>query len=140
MSLSTKGKKESILELAKFADAKVRVKCIGGRELIGILKGYDELVNLVLDDCEEFLRGKETRLVTLIWHGRAKVYFDRFLSVYDALLVTRQLLASFKIVIFHRHSWNYGSNKKAGPRRCSWPASESRVTRRRDGGNSQPFF
>ncbi len=51
-------KKESILELAKFMDATVRVKCLGGRELQGTLRGYDDLVNLVLDDCDEFLRGK----------------------------------------------------------------------------------
>jgi U6 snRNA-associated Sm-like protein LSm7 len=49
-------RKESILELAKLMDATVRVKCLGGRELQGTLKGYDELVNLVLDDCEEYLR------------------------------------------------------------------------------------
>jgi U6 snRNA-associated Sm-like protein LSm7 len=46
------------LELAKLMDAKVRVKCLGGRELEGTLRGYDDLVNLVLDDCDEFLRGK----------------------------------------------------------------------------------
>uniref|UniRef100_A0A7S4QQ16 Sm domain-containing protein n=1 Tax=Ditylum brightwellii TaxID=49249 RepID=A0A7S4QQ16_9STRA len=51
-------KKESILELAKLIDSTVRVKCLGGRELRGTLRGYDELVNLVLDDCEEFLRGE----------------------------------------------------------------------------------
>lgn len=51
-------KKESILELTKMIDAKVRVKCIGGRELVGTLRGYDELVNLVLDDADEYLRGK----------------------------------------------------------------------------------
>ena len=50
-------KKESILELAKLMDATVRVKCLGGRELQGTLRGYDDLVNLVLDDCDEFLRG-----------------------------------------------------------------------------------
>mmetsp|Transcript_40340 Transcript_40340/g.49149 ORF Transcript_40340/g.49149 Transcript_40340/m.49149 type:complete len:130 (-) Transcript_40340:169-558(-) len=55
-SSSSGPRKESTLELAKFVDAAVRVKCIGGRELTGILKGYDELVNLVLDDCEEFIR------------------------------------------------------------------------------------
>lgn len=51
-------RKESILELAKLMDAKVHVKCLGGRELEGTLRGYDDLVNLVLDDCDEFLRGK----------------------------------------------------------------------------------
>ncbi|KAI2491843.1 snRNP protein [Fragilaria crotonensis] len=52
-------KKESILELQKLMDTTVRVKCVGGRELQGILRGYDELVNLVLDDCDEFLRDPE---------------------------------------------------------------------------------
>jgi U6 snRNA-associated Sm-like protein LSm7 len=32
---------------------------LGGQELTGILRGYDDLVNLVLDDCEEFLRDVE---------------------------------------------------------------------------------
>jgi U6 snRNA-associated Sm-like protein LSm7 len=49
-------KKESILELAKLIDSTVRVKCLGGRELRGLLRGYDELVNLVLDECEEYIR------------------------------------------------------------------------------------
>jgi small nuclear ribonucleoprotein (snRNP)-like protein len=56
--MSSAPKRESILELSKLMDSKVRVKCLGGRELEGILKGYDDLVNLVLDDCDEFLRGK----------------------------------------------------------------------------------
>ena len=50
-------RKDSILELAKLVDSIVLVKCNGGRELRGTLRGYDELVNLVLDDCDEFLRG-----------------------------------------------------------------------------------
>lgn len=54
-------KKESILELAKLMDSTVRVKCLGGRELRGTLKGFDDLVNLVLDECEEFLRGASLR-------------------------------------------------------------------------------
>mmetsp|Transcript_25367 Transcript_25367/g.31263 ORF Transcript_25367/g.31263 Transcript_25367/m.31263 type:complete len:112 (-) Transcript_25367:64-399(-) len=51
--------KQSILELTKMIDAKVRVKCLGGREIVGTLRGYDELVNLVLDDADEFLRDQE---------------------------------------------------------------------------------
>ncbi|VEU41579.1 unnamed protein product [Pseudo-nitzschia multistriata] len=49
-------RQDSILELARMMEARVHVKCLGGRELEGTLKGYDELVNLVLEDCEEFLR------------------------------------------------------------------------------------
>jgi len=50
-------KRESNLDLAKLMDTKVRVKCSGGREVVGTLRGYDDLVNLVLDDCGEFIRG-----------------------------------------------------------------------------------
>ena len=56
-------KKESILELAKMMDSIVRVKCLGGRELQGVLRGYDDLVNLVLEDCDEFLRGKAMYII-----------------------------------------------------------------------------
>lgn len=49
-------KKESILALDKLIDSRIRVKCLGGREISGKLKGFDELVNLVLDECEEYLR------------------------------------------------------------------------------------
>eukprot|EP00619_Florenciella_sp_RCC1007_P009898 CAMPEP_0205925520 /NCGR_PEP_ID=MMETSP1325-20131115/18379_1 /ASSEMBLY_ACC=CAM_ASM_000708 /TAXON_ID=236786 /ORGANISM="Florenciella sp., Strain RCC1007" /LENGTH=100 /DNA_ID=CAMNT_0053294063 /DNA_START=128 /DNA_END=430 /DNA_ORIENTATION=+ len=49
-------KKESILDLNKYVDQGVRVKFQGGREVQGILKGYDQLVNLVLDECVEYLR------------------------------------------------------------------------------------
>ncbi|KAF9164237.1 Sm-like protein lsm7 [Actinomortierella ambigua] len=52
-------KKESILDLGKYMDKKIRVKYSGGREVIGILKGYDPLLNLVLDETEEQLRDPE---------------------------------------------------------------------------------
>lgn len=75
-------KKETALDLAKFIDKGVRVKLAGGREgaytvgigadalraitpcqryasttVTGVLKGYDQLLNLVLDETLEFLRG-----------------------------------------------------------------------------------
>ncbi|CAD5224293.1 unnamed protein product [Bursaphelenchus xylophilus] len=55
-------KKESIVELGRFVDKRVRVKFQGGREATGILKGYDALLNLVLDDTVEFLRDPEDML------------------------------------------------------------------------------
>jgi len=54
-----KPKKESILDLSKYMDKKIRVKFNGGREVTGSLKGYDPLLNLVLDDTEEQLRDPE---------------------------------------------------------------------------------
>ncbi len=37
-------------------DKEVRVEFQGGREVIGTLKGYDQLVNLVLDSVKEIIR------------------------------------------------------------------------------------
>ncbi|KAK7441715.1 U6 snRNP-associated protein Lsm7, variant 2 [Stygiomarasmius scandens] len=48
-----KPKREAILDLSKYANERIRVKFTGGREVTGILKGYDQLLNLVLDEVEE---------------------------------------------------------------------------------------
>ncbi|TDH74145.1 uncharacterized protein CCR75_002969 [Bremia lactucae] len=53
---SGSSRKDPILDLSKYIDQEVRVKFHGGREVTGALKGYDQLVNLVLDDCVEYLR------------------------------------------------------------------------------------
>ena len=37
-------------------DKAIRVKFSGGREVAGVLKGYDHLLNIVLDNCTEFIR------------------------------------------------------------------------------------
>jgi len=48
-----KPKREAILDLSKYVNERIRVKFTGGREVKGILKGYDQLLNLVLDEVEE---------------------------------------------------------------------------------------
>ncbi|KAK3001954.1 hypothetical protein RJ639_020248 [Escallonia herrerae] len=55
------GRKETVLDLAKFVDKGVQVKLTGGRQVTGTLKGYDQLLNLVLDEAIEFLRGKQVQ-------------------------------------------------------------------------------
>ena len=74
-----KPKKENILDLTKYMDKAVTVKFNGGREsehpqqsrsgqladillVTGILKGYDQLMNLVLDDVKEVMRGQQCGL------------------------------------------------------------------------------
>ncbi|PKX93899.1 putative small nuclear ribonucleoprotein (LSM7) [Aspergillus novofumigatus IBT 16806] len=54
-----KPKKENILDLSKYMDKEVKVKFNGGREVSGMLKGYDQLMNLVLDDVKESMRDDE---------------------------------------------------------------------------------
>ncbi|KAH8878886.1 LSM-domain-containing protein [Thozetella sp. PMI_491] len=52
-------KKENILDLAKYMDKRITVKFNGGREVTGTLKGYDALMNLVLDEVQETLRDED---------------------------------------------------------------------------------
>ncbi|XP_022710183.1 U6 snRNA-associated Sm-like protein LSm7 isoform X2 [Varroa jacobsoni] len=55
-------KKESIVDLSKYRDKLIRVKFQGGREVTGILKGFDPLLNLVIDNTTEFLRDPDDSL------------------------------------------------------------------------------
>ncbi|EIM80113.1 U6 snRNA-associated Sm-like protein LSm7, partial [Stereum hirsutum FP-91666 SS1] len=48
-----KPKREAILDLSKYVNERIRVKFTGGREVTGVLKGYDQLLNLVLDEVQE---------------------------------------------------------------------------------------
>ncbi|KAL9931261.1 hypothetical protein V8E36_009868 [Tilletia maclaganii] len=57
-------KREAILDLAKYSDKQVRVKLAGGREVIGTLKGFDQLMNLVLDHVEELIKDPVSGLVS----------------------------------------------------------------------------
>ncbi|KAF2228699.1 U6 snRNA-associated Sm-like protein LSm7 [Viridothelium virens] len=56
---SEKPKKENILNLEKYLGKQITVKFNGGREVVGTLKGYDQLMNLVLDDVNELLKDDE---------------------------------------------------------------------------------
>ncbi|KAM0711404.1 hypothetical protein Q7P35_002144 [Cladosporium inversicolor] len=57
-------KKENILDLNKYMDKAMTVKFNGGREVTGTLKGYDQLMNLVLDNVEEVTRDEEANTST----------------------------------------------------------------------------
>ncbi|KAM0906726.1 hypothetical protein ACQ4PT_016590 [Festuca glaucescens] len=56
------GRKETVLDLAKFVDKGVLVKLTGGRQVTGTLKGYDQLLNLVIDEAIEFEREQDDPL------------------------------------------------------------------------------
>ncbi|CAK9292044.1 unnamed protein product [Gordionus sp. m RMFG-2023] len=55
-------KKETVLNLQKYMEKAIRVKFNGGREVSGILKGYDALLNIVLDGTTEYLRDPDDPL------------------------------------------------------------------------------
>jgi len=60
-----KPKREAILDLSKYVNERIRVKFTGGREVTGILKGYDQLLNLVLDEVEEQVQEPEVHIRSL---------------------------------------------------------------------------
>ncbi|KAI9653557.1 MAG: Sm-like protein lsm7 [Alyxoria varia] len=57
---SERPKRENILDLGKYVDKRICVKFSGGREVSGLLKGHDPLMNLVLDECSEVLRDPDS--------------------------------------------------------------------------------
>ncbi|XP_042502866.1 uncharacterized protein LOC122080061 [Macadamia integrifolia] len=68
------GPKETVLDLPKFVDKGVQVKRTGGRQ--GTLKGYDQLLNLVLDEAIEFIRDPVDPLKTTDQHRRLGLIQD----------------------------------------------------------------
>eukprot|EP01057_Protomagalhaensia_wolfi_P000331 Protomagalhaensia_wolfi_Nauph_80__330@NODE_1184_length_1671_cov_149_034926_g908_i0_p4_GENE_NODE_1184_length_1671_cov_149_034926_g908_i0NODE_1184_length_1671_cov_149_034926_g908_i0_p4_ORF_typecomplete_len112_score11_72LSM/PF01423_22/2_6e16Hfq/PF17209_3/0_006DUF150_C/PF17384_2/0_02_NODE_1184_length_1671_cov_149_034926_g908_i022336 len=42
-------------DMTKHLNTRVMVKFLGGRQISGVLKGFDDIVNLVLDDSKETL-------------------------------------------------------------------------------------
>ena len=72
--MSSDHSRDLVVDLSKYTDQKVRVRFQGGREVEGILKGFDKIDNVVLDECTEFLRDPadpykltdETRVLGLV--------------------------------------------------------------------------
>lgn len=63
--------KESIIDLTKFIDKQIRVSFVGGRCVLGVLKGADPICNLVLDETTELLDSGERKLGIMIARGTA---------------------------------------------------------------------
>ncbi|KAJ2754232.1 U6 snRNP-associated protein Lsm7 [Coemansia sp. BCRC 34490] len=54
-----KKKRDAFFDLKKYSDKRIHVKFMGGREVEGVLKGFDQLLNIVLDDAKEIIRVPE---------------------------------------------------------------------------------
>ncbi len=47
--------KENVIDLQRLMNQKVMIKFNGGREVVGVLKGFDPTLNVVIDDTVSFL-------------------------------------------------------------------------------------
>ena len=52
-----KEKKETIFDFSGYIDKRLIIHFSGGREIVGTLKGFDQIANLVMDDVFEMFRG-----------------------------------------------------------------------------------
>mmetsp|Transcript_45770 Transcript_45770/g.40992 ORF Transcript_45770/g.40992 Transcript_45770/m.40992 type:complete len:80 (-) Transcript_45770:89-328(-) len=46
-------------DLKKYMDQRMKVLLNGKRTVTGVLRGFDQFMNLVLDDCQEIVSDKE---------------------------------------------------------------------------------
>jgi U6 snRNA-associated Sm-like protein LSm7 len=57
------------IDLSKYMDKEITIKFIGGRQVTGILKGFDGLLNIVLDGGKEIQAEKERNVGLLVCRG-----------------------------------------------------------------------
>ncbi|GAB6031423.1 hypothetical protein CHUAL_009200 [Chamberlinius hualienensis] len=53
-------------ELKKYMDKKLSLKLNGGRQVTGILRGYDPFMNLVVDEATEEIKGGEKNNIGMV--------------------------------------------------------------------------
>lgn len=83
------------MDLSKYLEKNIRVKFAGGRETAGILKGYDPLLNLVLDNTTEYLRGINIFILYL-----------SSLQLTSSYLSGGNILSNHKSSVFSKMNWN----------------------------------
>lgn len=89
-------KKERILDLSRYMDKMIRVKFTGGREASGVLKGYDPLLNIVLDNTVEYLRGMFKPLLTLLFcMEHSLIYYQSWKQIQKTLTSWRKIQGSW---------------------------------------------
>ncbi|KAK9382946.1 uncharacterized protein V2V93DRAFT_363878 [Kockiozyma suomiensis] len=69
--------KPSTPELKKYMDRRLFVQLNGSRKVIGVLRGYDVFLNLVLDDAvEEKDGGEKINIGTIVIRGNSVVMME----------------------------------------------------------------
>ncbi|GIY25941.1 small nuclear ribonucleoprotein G [Caerostris extrusa] len=53
-------------ELKRYMDKKLHLKLNGGRHVIGILRGFDPFMNLVIDEAVEQVKGEQDNPIGMI--------------------------------------------------------------------------
>lgn len=62
--------------LDKYLDKKLNIKLNANRRVIGILRGYDQFMNLVLDKSEEITKTGNISVGTLMIRGNSVIMWE----------------------------------------------------------------
>ncbi|KAG2167661.1 hypothetical protein D6C84_00325 [Aureobasidium pullulans] len=64
-------------ELKKYLDRRLFIQLNGSRKVIGVLRGYDVFLNIVLDDAvEEKANGEKVRIGQVVIRGNSVVMLE----------------------------------------------------------------
>jgi small nuclear ribonucleoprotein G len=65
-------------DLRKYMDKRLDVRMNASRRIVGVLRGYDQFMNLVLEDCEEInpKDNEKTALGTIMMRGNSVVLWE----------------------------------------------------------------
>ncbi|KAF1353652.1 LSM domain-containing protein [Delphinella strobiligena] len=71
-------------ELKKYLDRRLFVQLNGSRKVIGVLRGYDVFLNIVLDDAvEEKAGGEKVRIGQVVIRGNSVVMLEALERMHD---------------------------------------------------------
>ncbi len=64
-------------DLRKYMDKRLDIRMSAGRRIIGVLRGYDQFMNLVLEECSEVVaKDERVRLGTIMMRGNSVVLWE----------------------------------------------------------------
>lgn len=64
-------------ELKKYMEKKINLKLNGGRQITGILRGFDPFMNLVVDEClEETKLGERNQIGMVVVRGNSIILLE----------------------------------------------------------------
>jgi small nuclear ribonucleoprotein G len=57
-------------------DKRLDIRMNASRRVVGVLRGYDQFMNLVLEDCEEITKDEKTSLGTVMMRGNSVMLWE----------------------------------------------------------------
>lgn len=75
----------AIPELKQYMDKKLRLRLNGNRNVIGVLRGFDQFLNLVLDDATNDTTSEKTPMGMIVVRGNSVVSMEALEHIAPAI-------------------------------------------------------